>query len=148
MPRGRPAAPKAPTKFLNSKRRVIFMTSNGKYIAKSNKGSTVYNPKARHVKSPGGTVRSLMSSGARVPTAIRPKMTRKLRSNSGKSRGPTANVYGLRGLFRTPVRRGRPPKAGGPKKYVRKEGLRKVRSNKGVSRKQKAMFARLMPALN
>ena len=143
MPRGRPAAPKAATKFLNSKRRVIYMTANGKYMAKSEKGSTVYNPKARHVKSPGGTVRSLMNSKANVPTAIRPTMVRKPRSNSGKSRGPTTNVYGLRGLFTSPVRRGRPPKAGGPKKY-----MRKVRSNKGGSRKQKGMFARLMPALN
>ena len=47
MPRGRPAAPKSATKFLNSKRRVIYMTANGKYIAKSDKGATVYAPKAR-----------------------------------------------------------------------------------------------------
>jgi len=143
---GRPAIPKAATKFLNSKHRVIFMTANGKYIAKSEKGATVYNPKARHVKSPGGTVRSLMNSGARVPTAIRPKMVRKPRSNRGASRAPRANVYGLRGLFRTPKRRGRPPKPGGPKKYVRKEGLRKVRSDKG--KKRKDPLARLMASLN
>jgi len=146
MPRGRPAAPKAPTKFLNSKRRVIYMTANGKYIAKSEKGSTVYNPKARHVKSPGGTVRSLSKSSARVPTAIRPKMTRARRSNAGATRAPRANVYGLRGLFRTVKRLGRPPKAGGPKKYVRKEGMRKTRADKG--RKRKDPFARLMASLN
>jgi len=153
MARGRPAVGKAPTKFLNSKRRVIYMTAEGKYLAKSNKGSTVYNPKARYVKSPGGTERSLMNSQARVPTAIRPKMSRATRSNRGMSRGVRAGVHAgnLARLFaspRSPKRRGRPPKPGGPKKYVRKEGLRKTRSNKGVSRKQKAMFARLMAPLN
>jgi len=122
MPRGRPAAPKAPTKFLNSKRRTIYMTANGKYIAKSEKGATVYNPKARHVKSPGGTVRSLLNSGARVPTAIRPKMTRARRSNSGKARGPRAYKSAAMGVYYKhpigPKRRGRPrkhmvsPKAG------------------------------------
>lgn len=143
---GRPAIPKAATKFLNSKRRVIFMTANGKYMAKSGKGATVYNPKARHVKSPGGTVRSLANSGARVPTAIRPKAVRKPRSNRGAARSPRANVYGLRGLFRTVKRLGRPPKAGGPKKYVRKEGLRKTRADKG--KKRKDPLARLMASLN
>ena len=122
MPRGRPAAPKAPTKFLNSKRRTIYMTSNGKYIAKSEKGATVYNPKARHVKSPGGTVRSLLNSGARVPTAIRPKAIRARRSNSGKARGPRAYKSAAMGVYYKqpigPKRRGRPrkhmvsPKAG------------------------------------
>ena len=82
MPRGRPAVPKAPTKFLNSKRRVIYMTADGKYVAKSAKGATVYNPKARFVKSPGGTERSIANSSARVPTAIRPKGVRKVRSRS------------------------------------------------------------------
>jgi hypothetical protein len=92
-PRGRPAIPKAPTKFLNSKRRVIYMTSEGKYLAKSEKGATVYNPKAHHVKSPGGTVRTLTNSRARVPTAIRPKATRKVRVNRGKARGVRAGVH-------------------------------------------------------
>ena len=40
MARGRTAVPKAPTKFLNSKRRVIYMTAEGKYLAKSAKGAT------------------------------------------------------------------------------------------------------------
>jgi len=93
MARGRPAVPKAPTKFLNSKRRVIYMTSEGKYIAKSDKGSTVYNPKAAYVKSPRGTERTLTNSKARVPTAIRPKATRKVRANRGKARGVRAGVH-------------------------------------------------------
>ena len=135
MPRGRPAVGKAPTKFLNSKRRVIYMTADGKYIAKSEKGGTVYGPKARFVKSPGGTERVVSNSNAYVPTAIRPKAktARKVRSNSGKARGPRAGVkvgmlaamfspkpkravgrprkhlvspkaaYGLPGLFKTPM---------------------------------------------
>lgn len=62
------------TKFLNSKRRVIGMTANGKYAAHSTKGKLVYNPKAHFVKSPGGTIRALLKSKARVPVVIRPKM--------------------------------------------------------------------------
>ena len=100
------------------------MTTNGKYAARTAKGGLAYNPKAKFVKSPGGTERTLVNSKARVPTAIRPKMMRKVRSNVGAKRSPRANVYGLRTLFKTPKRRGRPPKAGGPKKYMRKEGLR------------------------
>ena len=70
MPAGRPAIPKAATKFLNSKRRVIYMTANGKYIAKAAKG-TVYNPKARFVKSPGGTERSLLEKLKRDFAVVR-----------------------------------------------------------------------------
>jgi len=115
MPAGRPAIPKSATKFLNSKRRVIYMTSNGKYVAKSEKGQTVYNPKARYVKSPGGTERSLANSSARVPTAIRPKAVRKLRKNSGVKRGP----YKVRS-WNLPNPMGK--------------GMRKVRKNSGVKR--------------
>ena len=104
MARGRTAVPKAPTKFLNSKRRVIYMTAEGKYLAKSAKGATVYNPKARFVKSPGGTERSLLNSQARVPTAIRPKMIRKVRSDKYKKRGVRAGVMAgmLPALFASP----------------------------------------------
>jgi hypothetical protein len=104
------------------------MTSEGKYIAKSDKGSTVYNPKAAYVKSPGGTERTLTNSKARVPTAIRPKATRKVRVNRGKARGTRAGVHAgnLARLYASPkastsliglagmkvmMRRGRPMKA-------------------------------------
>lgn len=114
MPRGRPAIGKAPTKFLNSKRRVIYMTADGKYIAKSEKGGTVYGPKARFVKSPGGTERNITNSSARVPTAIRPKAVRKVRANRGKARGVRAGVKAgaLPALFSPKARRpvGRPRK--------------------------------------
>jgi hypothetical protein len=114
MPRGRPAVPKAPTKFLNSKRRVIYMTAEGKYIAKSNKGATVYNPKAKFVKSPGGTERNVKNSAARIPTAIRPKAVRKVRANRGKARGAYAGVKAgaLPAMFSPKAKRpvGRPRK--------------------------------------
>lgn len=102
-PRGRPAVPKAPTKFMNKKHRVIMMTAEGKYVVKTDKGMA-YNPKAAYVKSPGGTVRTLTNSGARVPTAIRPKATRKVRSNAGKKRGAYAGVKAgaLPALFASP----------------------------------------------
>ena len=133
MPRGRPAIPKAPTKFLNSKRRVIYMTADGKYVAKSAKGATVYNPKARFVKSPGGTERSLANSSARVPTAIRPKGVRKVRSNYGKARPKPGQVYRKAIGPKRPV--GRPRKATQwnlPNPLGM--GLRKVRKNKGTKR--------------
>ena len=91
MARGRPAVPTAPTKFMNKKHRVIMMTAEGKSIVKTDKGMA-YNPKAAYVKSPGGTVRTLTNSGARVPTAIRPKAVRKMRANRGKARGAYAGV--------------------------------------------------------
>ena len=127
MARGRPAVPKAPTKFMNKKHRVIMMTAEGKYVVKTDKGMA-YNPKAAYVKSPGGTVRTLTNSGARVPTAIRPKATRKRRVNAGKRRGVRAGVHAgnLARLYASPkastspmglagmkimMRRGRPMKA-------------------------------------
>jgi hypothetical protein len=95
MPRGRKPIEKSSTKFKNTKGRVIFMTANGKYIAKSAKGSTIYNPKAKFVTSPGGTNRVLTNSQARVPTAIRPKMMRAKRSNAGKKRAPRPYKAGV-----------------------------------------------------
>ena len=145
MPRGRPAAPKSATKFLNSKRRVIYMTANGKYIAKSDKGATVYAPKARFVKSPGGTERSISNSNARVPTAIRPKVVRKVRSNKGAARGAYAGVKAgaLPALFSPKAKRavGRPRKhkvsPGGNMGLAALFGgkaVRKTRVNAGVKR--------------
>ena len=145
MPRGRPAVPKSATKFMNSKRRVIFMTADGKYVAKSEKGSTVYNPKARFVKSPGGTVRNVVSSNARIPTAIRPKAVRKVRANRGVARGAYAGVKAgaLPALFSPKAKRA----VGRPRKHLVSPGgnmgiaalfggkaVRKARSNAGTKR--------------
>lgn len=167
MPRGRPAVPKAPTKFLNSKKRVIYMTAEGKYLAKSDKGHAVYNPKAHHVKSPGGTVRTVTNSKARVPTAIRAKMMRAKRSDAGKKRPMRpgqmyAKPIGPRRPAGRPRRRLVSPGGnmgiaalfgGKPVRMMRKpfEGLRKERKNKGMKRgprKPKNAFARLMAPLN
>jgi hypothetical protein len=90
------------------------MTANGKYISKSNKGSTVYNPKAKFVVSPGGTNRVLTNSKARVPTAIRPKMMRAKRSNTGKARGPRPFKAGQ--IYAKPIGPKRP--AGRPRKHL------------------------------
>jgi len=121
MARGRPAVPKAPTKFLNKKHRVIMMTAEGKYVVKTDKGMA-YNPKAAYVKSPGGTVRTLTNSKARVPTAIRPKATRRRRSNAGKARGAYAGVKAgaLVAMFSPKVPRG----PGRPRKYLVSPGAR------------------------
>lgn len=116
MARGRAPIKLNPTKFLNSKRRVIGMTANGKYAARTAKGGLVYNPKAKFVKSPGGTERVLTNSQARVPTAIRPKMMRKVRANRGKARGAYAGVKAgaLPALFSPKPKRGR----GRPRKHL------------------------------
>jgi len=140
MPRGRPAVPKSATKFLNSKRRVIYMTADGKYLAKSNKGATVYNPKAKFVKSPGGTERSLMNSQARVPTAIRPKMMRKVRSNKGQARMKAGQVYRKAIGPTRPVGRPRKAMMASPMGNMGIAGLfggkpvRKARKNAGMKR--------------
>jgi hypothetical protein len=165
MPRGRPAVGKAPTKFLNSKRRVIYMTADGKYVAKSEKGSTVYNPKARFVKSPGGTERNVANSSARVPTAIRAKAVRKVRANRGKARAPRMYKMGVMAAYKHPIGPKRAP--GRPRKYrvspggnmglaklfggkpVRKE--RKRHEGLPIPRKRKAKkspLARLIASLN
>jgi hypothetical protein len=116
MPRGRKPIEKSSTKFKNAKGRVIFMTANGKYVAKSAKGSTVYNPKAKFVVSPGGTNRVLTNSQARVPTAIRPKMMRAKRVNAGKARGPRAYKAGVLQTYARAIGPKRP--AGRPRKHL------------------------------
>lgn len=145
MPRGRAPIALNPTKFLNSKRRVIGMTANGKYAARTAKGGLVYNPKAKFVKSPGGTERSLANSSARVPTAIRAKAVRKVRANRGKARGAYAGVKAgaLPALFSPKAKRGR----GRPRKHMVSPGgnmglarlfgekaVRKMRANAGMKR--------------
>jgi hypothetical protein len=151
---GRPAIPKGPTKFLNSKRRRIMMTANGKYIVKAAKG-TVYAPKARYVTSPGGTERSIGNSSVRVPTAIRPKVVRKVRANRGKARGAYAGVKAgaLGALFSPKKARGR----GRPRKYLVSPGgnfglaalfggkaVRKTRANAGGKRGPRVAKSMLM----
>ena len=139
MPAGRPAIPKSATKFMNSKKRVIFMTADGKYIAKSDKGATVYGPKARYVKSPGGSVRSVTSSNARIPTAIRPKMVRKVRSNKGGARLKEGQVYRRAIGPKRPVGRPRKVRASpmgnmGLAALFGGKAVRKTRSNYGAKR--------------
>jgi hypothetical protein len=132
MPRGRPAVPKAPTKFMNKKHRVIMMTAEGKYLVKTDKGAA-YNPKAAYVKSPGGTVRTLANSSARVPTAIRPKAVRKVRSDRRVKRGVRAGVHaGNLGRLFASVKKSLSPAWNLPNPLGK--GLRKVRKNKGVKR--------------
>jgi hypothetical protein len=123
---------------MNKKHRVIMMTAEGKYVVKTDKGMA-YNPKAAYVKSPGGSVRTLANSDARVPTAIRPKMVRKRRTNAGKARGAYAGVKAgaLPMLFATPKKMMSPmwnlPNPLG-------KGLRKVRKNKGMKRGPRKML--------
>ena len=118
-PRGRPAIPKAPPKFMNKKHRVIMMTAEGKYVVKTDKGMA-YNPKAAYVKSPGGTMRTLQNSGARVPTAIRPKATRKVRKNRGKAR----STYRGAAVLRLAPRHGPVRRVGRPRKHMVSPGGR------------------------
>jgi hypothetical protein len=123
---------------MNKKRRVIMMTSEGKYVVKTDKGMA-YNPKAAFVKSPGGTVRTLTNSNARVPTAIRPKAVRKPRVNRGKARGAYAGVKAgmLEALFSPkPMRpRGRPAKVyGSPIGLAAMRLPRMRRANAGMKR--------------
>ena len=56
-----------PTNYMNSKKRVIFMTSNGVFYATTN-GKKTKNPKAVYIKNTGKKVANLDS----VPSPIRP----------------------------------------------------------------------------
>ena len=78
----------SPTGFLNTKRRVIYHTSSGKYYAKAAGGKAVYNPKAKYHKSPGGTERATkyVKNLMRIPSPIRPKFSRKERRDVGVKR--------------------------------------------------------------
>lgn len=138
---GRPAAAKSPTRFLNSKRRTIWhLSGTNKFVAKSEKGTLVYNPKVRYVKSPGGSERLLTNTKARPPSAIRPKGTRRMRVNKGMKRGARAGVHAgnLARLFaspRSPKRRGRPRKVRmSPEWNLPNPHLRRVRKDKGMKR--------------
>jgi len=136
---GRPAIPKAPTKFLNSKRRRIMMTANGKYIVKAAKG-TVYAPKAKYVTSPGGTERSIANSSVRVPTAIRPKAVRKVRKDKGGMRRKEGQVYRKAIGPKRPVGRPRKAPLGSPlgnfgiAALFGGKPVRKTRANAGAKR--------------
>jgi len=116
---------------MNRRKRVIMMTAEGKYVVKTDKGHA-YNPKAAYVKSPGGTVRTLQNSGARVPTAIRPKATRKVRSNRHVKRGTRAGVHAgnLARLYASPKASMSPLGLAGMKIIM----ARKTRRNKGTKR--------------
>lgn len=162
---GRKAVPHHPTKFLNSKKRVIHMTAEGKYVATSDGGKKIYNPKAHYVKSPGGTIRVAHNSSARVPTKIRKVATRKVRVNRGKARGPRAYKEGVLAVYKRPIGPKRAP--GRPRKHLVSPGgnmglarlfggkpVRKARArHEGlpIPRKRKAKkspLARLIASLN
>ena len=66
----RKSIPGAPTKFLNSKKRVIYVSHRGKFFAMAN-GRRVYKVKAMHIKRPSGSIRKIQRKH-KVPTAIRP----------------------------------------------------------------------------
>jgi len=158
-----------PTGFLNTKRRVILMTGQGKYISKTSKGGAVYNPKAKFHKSPGGTERSTkyLKNLMDIPLAIRPKFDRKERSNILKQRAPyAARVRGVRVLpvkrsgYLTELFEGYPAKRGvGRPRKVRSPGpgpvmrrflatrARKAKLSKKRASK-KSPFAKLIASLN
>ena len=162
---GRKAVPHHPTKFMNSKRRVIHMTADGKYVAVTDGGKKIYNPKAHYVKSPGGGVHVVSNSTARVPTKIRKVAVRKPRANRGKARGAYAGVRAgaLAGLYSPKAKRGpgRPRKhlvsPGGNMGLARLFGGKPVRKARArheglpIPRKRKAKkdpLARLIASLN
>ena len=99
----------------------------------------MYNPKARFVKSPGGTERTVANSGARIPTAIRPKAVRKVRKNRGAARPKAGQVYRTAIGPKRPVgrpRKMRPTPMGnmGIAALFGGRPVRKMRKNSGAKR--------------
>jgi hypothetical protein len=151
-----PASPKA-TNFMNVKHRVIFKTTAGKYIVKTDKG-VKYRPKAKYYKNPQGSTVNIKYAHANVvvPSPIRPKLVRKVRKNYGAARGKyAARVAGVRvhhvkrAAYIGPMFEGYAPKraVGRPRKHKVSPGgnmglaalfggkpVRKQRSNKSVKR--------------
>ena len=126
----RVAAPKTATNFLNSKKRVIYVSSTGKYYVTGAAGKPQYGVKAKFVKN-GNSNKSLANLSGNVPNAIRPATgrtrsigPRRQRKNAGTVRGPrpVSNAAALRALFAE------------PKGYSRRP-----RSNKGVARGPRAL---------
>ena len=138
------------TGFLNTKRRTIFRTARGKFVAKTTKGGLVYKPKAKFHKSPGGTERATKYLTMAIPSPIRPKTARKVRKNYGAPRRKyAARVKGVRVLpvkrraYMTEMFEGYKPKraVGRPRKHLVSPGgnmgLAKLFGGKPV-RKQRA----------
>lgn len=126
----RVAAPKTATNFLNSKKRVIYVSATGKYFITGSKGAPQYGVKAAFVKN-GNSNKVLANFGGNVPNAIKPKTTRtrtigprRQRKNAGSVRGPrpVSNAAALKALFAE------------PKGYSRRP-----RKNKGVARGPRAL---------
>jgi len=147
-----PAGSPKPTSFMNVKRRVIYKTSAGKYMVKTNKG-VAYRPKAKFYKNPQGSTVQVKYAHANVniPSPIRPKLVRKVRKNYGEPRGKyAARVPGVRvhhvkrAAYIGQMFEGYAPKrpVGRPRKAVlspiglaaMKIMVRKMRSNKGTKR--------------
>jgi hypothetical protein len=142
-----------PTDFMNVKRRVIYKTSTGKYIVKTEKG-VKYAPKAKYYKNPSGSTVNVKYAHGNVdiPSPIRPKLARKARKNAGQARGKYAAREGgvrvhhvkrrayIGPMFEgyAPKRRvGRPRKATPPSPIglaAMKIMVRKIRANKGMKR--------------
>lgn len=80
------------------KRRVIYRTDRGAYVAQAAKGP-VYNPKVKFYKNPAGSTVHIkyVANTMTIPSPIRPKLARKERKNSGRARGKyAARVPGVR----------------------------------------------------
>jgi len=128
MPRGRKPVHASPTRFLNTKRRVIYKTATGKYYSETEKGK-LYNPAAKFYKNPAGsTVNTKYVHGnVAIPSPIRPKFNRRVRSNYGEPRGKyKPRVRGVRVLpvkrraYLTELEEGHKPKrpVGRPRKHM------------------------------
>jgi hypothetical protein len=157
MPRGRKPVHASPTRFLNTKRRVIYKTATGKYYSETEKGK-LYNPTAKFYKNPAGsTVNTKYVHGnVAIPSPIRPTFDRRVRSNYGEPRGKyKPRVRGVRVLpikrraYLAELEEGHKPKrpVGRPRKVMQwnlpnplGEGMRKVRRNKGAKRGPRKML--------
>ena len=59
------------TKYLNSKKRVIFLSARGKFFTVAASGRRVYRVRASHVKTDAGSVRKVTKKHKAVPLALR-----------------------------------------------------------------------------
>jgi hypothetical protein len=85
-----------PTNYMNSKKRVIFMTSNGVFYATTN-GKKTKNPKAVYIKNTGKKVANLGS----VPSPIRPARVAKKPQTKG-SKMLASSRKSVKQIYKTP----------------------------------------------
>lgn len=120
------------TGFLDSKRRNIYVSSNGRYYANGESGR-VYAPKARYVNA-NGSVRTIVATNA-IPNKIRPARIA-MAPNAARARAAERRYVRARAVvpYVPPVNEGPNFEPLNPNEVVAAQSLTALRAPRGGSR--------------